>query len=82
MNFTCPKCGCSYESDTARCPYCGFEPKKAKKKSEESVATAVIAFVTVGAFALFVVLCGVGVNELTALKAILTLLFPPLWWWI
>lgn len=32
MNFICPKCGCSYESDEAKCPYCNFTPKKQAKK--------------------------------------------------
>lgn len=34
MNFTCPKCGCNYENDSASCPYCGFVPKKQELPAE------------------------------------------------
>lgn len=39
MNFICPKCGCSYESDTAKCPYCGFAPKKQAAKQTKLVCS-------------------------------------------
>lgn len=94
MNFTCPKCGCHYEADEPLCPACNFEvkkytvqaePSKQEKKKEfgKGLASAVVAFVIVGAFVLLLAFsCGVDVGILG--KTILMLLFPfyPLWWLI
>lgn len=92
MNFICPKCGCSYESDTAKCPYCGFAPKKhtqpVESRPAESERRDNSIFRVFGAFAavcvlvfLFAFLCGADIPALTNTplgQLILILLFPPL----
>lgn len=95
MNFICPKCGCSYESDTPHCPVCGHQPrqyhqeqapqKREKGRFGEGVASAVVACVISAVIVLSIVFCGLKENygyfaDISLVWFILRLLFPPLWW--